>query len=120
MAIKKNLGGRPKGSRNKLNAEDEIKKALNRGAGLVELKQFLWDRMIDEGVSDNQKNKFLDKYWELIKFVHSANLKLETSDSKPSQEKEQKEIQKGEYTSENKPNNESTNVARISFSKKAK
>lgn len=115
MTTKKvNRGGRPRGARNKLNAQDEIKKALNRGTGLVELKQFLWDMMQDEKVTDTQKCKVIDKYWELIKFIHQENLKIE---EQPLPKKEEsKDIQKGEHTEQ--PKQESAGVVQMKFGKK--
>lgn len=116
MTIKKNKGGRPKGSRNKLNAQDEIKKALNNGTGLVELKRFLWDMLTNESVSDTQKAKFLDKYWELMKFIHSENLKMEAPEEPEKGKSPEKDIQEGEHTNPNPPSS-TDNVARFSFGK---
>ena len=53
----RNLGGRPKGSRNKTKASSEIKQALSKGKGLLEFKTFLENKMADEKISDVQMNK---------------------------------------------------------------
>lgn len=110
-------GGRPKGARNKLNATDEIKKALNRGQGLVELKQYLWDMMNDPKVSELQKSKFTQMYLDIMKYVHTENLKIEHPKEGGSKEdNSKKEISKGENT-ENVPSSSEQKVARISFGK---
>lgn len=108
-------GGRPRGSRNKLNASDEIKKALNRGTGLVELKQFLWDMMQDPKVSEMQKAKFTQMYLDVMKYIHTENLKIENP-KEDGNSKESKEIHKGENT-DNTPA-KSDKVARLSFGSK--
>ena len=109
---------RPKGSRNKLNASDEIKKALNRGTGLVELKQFLWDMMQDPKVSEMQKAKFTQMYLDVMKYIHTENLKIENpkEEGNSKESKESKEIHKGENT-DNTPA-KSDKVARLSFGSK--
>lgn len=108
-------GGRPLGSRNKTKASAEIKKALSKGKGLLEFKKFLEDKMADEKISDVQMNKYLDKYWDLLKFVHVEFLKLESleEDKSPKKDKEEVEVYKGKNT-ENSP----AKVHKISFTGK--
>jgi len=109
-------GGRPKGARNKLNATDEIKKALNRGQGLVELKQYLWDMMNDPKVSELQKSKFTQMYLDIMKYVHTENLKIEHPKDIGDKEDSSKEISKGQNT-ENTPTSSEGKVSRITFGK---
>lgn len=109
-------GGRPKGARNKLNATDEIKKALNRGQGLVELKQYLWDMMNDPNVSELQKSKFTQMYLDILKYVHTESLKIEHPKESGSKDTSEKEISKGENTG-NVPSSSEQKVARIKFGK---
>ena len=61
--------GRPLGSRNKLSASDEIKKALSQGKGLIEFKEFLWAQLMDDKVTELQKAKFSTMYADIIKFI---------------------------------------------------
>lgn len=114
----RSLGGRPKGSRNKTKASSEIKQALSKGKGLLEFKQFLEDKMADEKISDVQMNKYLDKYWDLLKYIHTENLKLEShKDDGDEKGNSKKEISKGENT-QNSPSTSDTKVARLSFGSK--
>lgn len=106
---------RPKGSRNKTDAQSEIKKALSNGVGLIELKKFLWDRMTDEKVSDQQKAKFTQMYFDLMKYIHTENLKLESSSNETPESKGPKEIQKGENTE--KSVSPSEGVVQMTFGK---
>lgn len=109
---------RPRGSRNKTKASSEIQKALSKGKGLLEFKQFLEDKMSDEKISDVQMNKYLDKYWDLLKYIHTENLKLEEPKKViPEKEDSKKEISKGENT-ENSHSTSDTKVARLQFGKK--
>lgn len=108
---------RPRGSRNKTKASSEIKQALSKGKGLLEFKKFLEDKMSDENISDVQMNKYLDKYWDLLKYIHTENLKLETpkeEDDGGDKGNSKKEISKGENT-ENSPSTSDTKVARLQF-----
>lgn len=116
---KKNLGGRPRGSRNKVSALDEIQKALSKGTGLLELKTFLWDAINDPSFSPEspQKAKYLAMYFELMKYIHTENLKLELDTSKKEDSLE-KEISKGENTSKETPKSDVSNVAQLSFGRK--
>ncbi len=103
--------GRPIGSRNKLNATDEIKKALSRGTGLLELKSYLWDMMNNKDVSELQKAKFTQMYLDIMKYIHTENLKIE-SESQSTKSSASTE-------SEEKPSVEqSGNISKISFGKK--
>lgn len=117
---KKNLGGRPRGARNKVSALDEIQKALSRGTGLLELKTFLWDAINDPSFSPEspQKAKYLAMYFELMKYIHTENLKLELDAGK--KDSSEKEISKGENTSKENTSKEVpvSNVAQLSFSRK--
>lgn len=114
----RNVGGRPRGSRNKTKASSEIKQALSKGKGLLEFKQFLEDKMADEKISDVQMNKYLDKYWDLLKYIHTENLKLESpKDDEGEKGNSKKEISKGENT-ENSPSTSDTKVARLQFGSK--
>lgn len=112
----RNLGGRPKGSRNKTKASSEIQKALSKGKGLLEFKQFLEGKMADPKISDVQMNKYLDKYWDLLKYIHTENLKLEAEPkhTETANKATSKDITKGENT-ENTPANSETKVTRLSF-----
>ena len=111
----KNLGGRPRGSRNKTKASTEIKNALSKGKGLLEFKKFLEDKMDDDSISDVQMNKYIDKYWDLLKYIHTENLKIENPKEDGSS-KESKEIHEEENT-DNTPA-KSDKVARLSFGSK--
>lgn len=111
----KNRGGRPPNSRNKTSATSEIKKALSKGMGLLELKIFLEEQMKLPNISEQQRNKYLDKHWELMKLIIQENLKVE-SVKEESPLKESKEIHKGENT-DNTPA-KSDKVARLSFGSK--
>ena len=114
----KNRGGRPSGSRNKTSASNEIKKALSKGMGLLELKLFLEQQIQDPKVTDQQKNKYIDKHWELMKLIIQENLKLETpKEVTPKEDNSKKEISKGENT-ENVPSSSEQKVARIKFGNK--
>lgn len=99
----KRSAGRPVGARGKTNASNEIEQALRKGAGLLELKNFLWGRIQDDNVTEAQKTKFVDQYTKLMQFIHSEALKIEIEQSpKNNKEKEHSsDIQKGEHT-ENK------------------
>lgn len=111
----RNLGGRPKGSRNKTKASSEIKQALSKGKGLLEFKTFLENKMADEKISDVQMNKYLDKYWDLLKYIHTENLKLENSkDNGTDKEDSPKEISRGENTTKTPPKDDGK-VARLQF-----
>lgn len=108
-------GGRPLGSRNKTKASSEIKQALSKGKGLLEFKKFLEDKMADEKISDVQMNKYLDKYWDLLKYIHTENLKLEADkDGGDDKGSSKKEISKEENT-ENSPSTSDAKVARLQF-----
>ncbi len=109
---------RPRGSRNKTKASSEIQKALSKGKGLLEFKQFLETKMEDDKISDVQMNKYIDKYWDLLKYIHTENLKLESpKDDGEEKGNSKKEISKGENT-ENSPSISDTKVARLQFGSK--
>lgn len=106
---------RPRGSRNKTKASSEIQKALSKGKGLLEFKQFLEDKMDNSNISDVQMNKYIDKYWDLLKYIHTENLKLEEDKEDNSGKGDsRKEISKGENT-ENSPSTNDTKIARLQF-----
>lgn len=109
---------RPKGSRNKTKASSEIQKALSKGKGLLEFKEFLETKMEEDKVSDVQMNKYMDKYWDLLKYIHTENLKLENpKESGSSEDKPEREISKGENT-KNSPSVSDSKVARLQFGNK--
>lgn len=76
----KRKAGRPRGSRNKKNAVDEIQKALSTGSGIVEFKNFLWSQIQDKDVTDLQKTKYTAEYHKLMVWIHEKGIVLEEID----------------------------------------
>ena len=71
--------------------------------------------MADEKISDVQMNKYLDKYWDLLKYIHTENLKLENpKDNGADKEDPPKEVTRGENTNKTPPKDDNK-VARLQF-----
>ena len=79
-----NKNGRPRGSRNKVNADRDISNAMSSGMSLEEIVILLSEKIIDDEVSDVQKNKYLQQLITLKLALSKEELKiLESKVTKP-------------------------------------
>jgi hypothetical protein len=101
-----NPSGRPKGAHNKIKADIEIGRALSKGMSMLDLVEFLSERVADEKVSDTQKAKYVKMLIDTKMSLLAMDIKI--SDKKDLENQANKkqsnvDIQELKNTRENRP-----------------
>lgn len=76
MSQNKRGPGRPKGSRNKVNIERDVTRALNSGMSLTEIKEFIEDYLAKVAKEGDHKNVvgLIKQDIELVKYLHKLQI----------------------------------------------
>jgi hypothetical protein len=72
-----NINGRPRNSKNKVNPQDEISKAMASGMSLQDMVVWLSEKITldpEDKLSDSQKTKYLTMLIDLKKFLAKEDL----------------------------------------------
>jgi len=86
-----NRDGRPKGGRNKVNAKQDIQRALKAGLSWTDMIDLLTAKILDPKVSDTQRKTYMDQLIKVKQLVQSYDLKLEKIESDPKSKQSSKE-----------------------------